>query len=70
MGDFRKLLVWQKAFALELEVDRITAKMRGRRGALRTQLVRAVNSISAPKAATQALALMPAPPRPPLERVG
>jgi len=47
MGDFRKLLVWQKAYAIELDVDRITARMRGRKGALRTQLVRAVNSISA-----------------------
>jgi four helix bundle protein len=47
MSDFRKLLVWQKAYLLELDVDRAVERMRGaRRAALRSQLLRSSHSIS------------------------
>ena len=48
MSDFRKLLVWQKAHALALHVDRAAVSIRAARYAsLRSQLIRAAMSIPA-----------------------
>lgn len=48
MGDFKKLLVWQKAHALAIHVHRTATKIRPRHLAgLRSQLVRAAISIPA-----------------------
>jgi four helix bundle protein len=47
-GDFRKLLVWQKAHALALHVDRVASTIRSaRHSSLKSQLVRAAMSIPA-----------------------
>ena len=48
MADFKKLLVWQKAHALTLAINHITAGIRGPNYAsLRSQMVRAAMSIPA-----------------------
>ena len=48
MGDFKKLLVWQKAHALALHVHRTAARIRGSQNAsLRNQMTRAAQSIAA-----------------------
>ncbi|HEY8833909.1 MAG TPA: four helix bundle protein [Gemmatimonadaceae bacterium] len=48
MSDFKKLLVWQKAHALALTVDRVSRKIRDPRYAsLRSQIFRAASSIPA-----------------------
>lgn len=48
MSDFKKLLVWQKAHALSLTVDRVSREIRGSRYAsLRSQIFRAATSIPA-----------------------
>jgi four helix bundle protein len=48
VSDFRKLLVWQKAHALALHVDRAAVTIRAARyAALRGQLIRAAMSIPA-----------------------
>src|SRR5687768_16167490 len=48
MGDFKKLLVWQKAHALSLRVHRVAARIRGsQNAALRNQMTRAAQSIVA-----------------------
>ncbi len=48
MSDFRKLLVWQKAHALALHVDRAAVGIRAARYAsLRSQLIRSAMSIPA-----------------------
>jgi four helix bundle protein len=48
VSDFRKLLVWQKAHALALHVDRAAVSIRAARYAsLRSQLIRAAMSIPA-----------------------
>jgi four helix bundle protein len=48
MGDFKKLLVWQKAHALALRVHRAAARIRGsQNAALRNQMTRAAQSIVA-----------------------
>jgi four helix bundle protein len=47
VADFKKLEVWQKAHALSLSVDRLSARIRGSRYAsLRSQMFRASMSIS------------------------
>ena len=46
MPDFKKLLVWRKAHALSLEVERVASTMRGRHAALRNQMIRAADSIA------------------------
>ena len=46
MGDFKKLDVWRKARALNINVHRAIGQMRGRDlGSLRNQLIRAAQSI-------------------------
>ncbi|SRR6266550_1541060 len=46
MSDFRKLRVWVAARELAIDANRITARMRGARGAtLRDQLIRAAMSV-------------------------
>ena len=48
MGDFKRLLVWQKAHALAVKVHRVASRIRGSQNAsLRSQLVRAAQSIPA-----------------------
>ena len=48
MADFKKLLVWQKAHAMALDVERIAGGIRGaRHGALRNQIIRAADSVPA-----------------------
>ena len=48
MGDFKKLLVWQKAHALALRSHRAAGRIRGtQNAALRSQLTRAAQSIAA-----------------------
>jgi four helix bundle protein len=48
MGDFRKLLVWQKAHAMSLDVDKAVSEIRGsQHGHLRNQLTRAAASVPA-----------------------
>jgi len=48
VGDFKRLLVWQKAHALAVDVHRAASRIRGRQNApLRSQLVRAAQSIPA-----------------------
>ena len=48
MSDFKKLKVWRKAHALALNVHSVAAGIRGRMyGSLRSQLVRAADSIPA-----------------------
>ena len=48
MSDFKKLLVWQKAHALSLTVDRVSREIRGSPYAsLRSQIFRAATSIPA-----------------------
>jgi len=48
VSDFKKLLVWQKAHALSLTVDRVSRKIRDPRYAsLRSQIFRAASSIPA-----------------------
>ena len=48
MSDFKKLLVWQKAHALVLAINHVTARIRGAGYAsLRSQMVRAAMSIAA-----------------------
>jgi four helix bundle protein len=48
VSDFKKLLVWQKAHALALTVDRVSRKIRDPRYAsLRSQIFRAASSIPA-----------------------
>jgi four helix bundle protein len=48
VSDFKKLLVWQKAHALALTVDRVSRKIRDPRYAsLRSQIFRAAGSIPA-----------------------
>jgi four helix bundle protein len=46
MSDFRKLLVWEKAHALAVQVDRLASAIRrSHHASLRTQMVRASASI-------------------------
>jgi four helix bundle protein len=46
MADFRKLLVWQKAHAMSLEVDEVASTIRGvQYSQLRTQLTRSSASV-------------------------
>ena len=46
MADFKKLLVWQKAHAMSLEVDEVASTIRGvQYSQLRTQLTRSSASI-------------------------
>lgn len=46
MADFRKLIVWQKAHAMSLEVDEVASTIRGvQYSQLRTQLTRSSASI-------------------------
>src|SRR5690242_6075796 len=48
MSDFKKLKVWRKAHALALNVHSVASGIRGRMyGSLRSQLVRAADSIPA-----------------------
>jgi four helix bundle protein len=48
VADFKKLLVWQEAHAMAIDVDRVAAGIRGARHAsLRSQLVRAADSVPA-----------------------
>ena len=48
MGEYRKLLVWQKAHALAVDVDRLAKTIRGGPNApLRTQMIRAAMSVPA-----------------------
>ncbi|MEP6550884.1 MAG: four helix bundle protein [Gemmatimonadales bacterium] len=48
MSDFKRLQVWHKAHALSLNVDRVSARMRGSRySSLRSQMFRAAMSIPA-----------------------
>src|SRR5688500_1465154 len=48
MGDFKKLLVWQKAHALALRIHRAASRIRGaQNAALRNQMIRAAQSIPA-----------------------
>ena len=48
MGEYRKLLVWQKAHALALEVDRVAKTVHGGANAsLRNQMIRAAISVPA-----------------------
>ena len=48
MADFKKLLVWQKAHALALNVNRVAGQIRGSAHvSLRSQMIRAVMSIDA-----------------------
>ncbi|HXG73112.1 MAG TPA: four helix bundle protein [Gemmatimonadaceae bacterium] len=48
MGDFKKLVVWQKAHALAMHTDRVAAGIRrAHHKALRNQMVRAAMSIPA-----------------------
>ena len=47
MGDFRKLLVWQKAQQLALGVDRVAAGIARHKQALARQLERAADSVPA-----------------------
>ena len=46
MRDYKKLLVWQKAHALTLAVNDVCTRMPRERGALRSQMRRAAESIS------------------------
>ena len=46
MSDFKKLVVWRKAHALALNVDRVAANIRGSRySSLKSQMTRAAMSI-------------------------
>ena len=48
MADFKKLLVWQKSYALALKVRRISSHIRaGENMGLKSQIVRASDSIPA-----------------------
>ena len=48
MGEYRKLLVWQKAHALALDVDRVAKSIHGGANAsLRNQMIRAALSVPA-----------------------
>jgi four helix bundle protein len=48
MADFKKLLVWQKAHALALNVNRVAGQIRGSAHvSLRSQMIRAAMSIDA-----------------------
>jgi four helix bundle protein len=48
MGEYKKLLVWQKAHALAIDVDRIAKGMHGGANAsLRNQMIRAALSVPA-----------------------
>ncbi|CAN5906192.1 four helix bundle protein [soil metagenome] len=47
MADFRKLLVWQKAHQLALDVERVAAGVARRKQALTRQLERAADSVPA-----------------------
>ena len=48
MGDFKRLLVWQKAHALAVNVHRVASRIRGaHNAALRNQMIRAAQSIPA-----------------------
>ncbi len=48
MGDFKRLLVWQKAHALALRTHRVASRIRGAENAsLRNQMIRAAQSIPA-----------------------
>jgi len=48
VADFKKLRVWQKAHALSLCVDRVSARIRGPRySSLRSQMLRAAMSVAA-----------------------
>ena len=47
MPDFRKLLVWKKAHALSLRVDRLAQKIRKQKPSLANQMERAADSVAA-----------------------
>ena len=48
MGEYRKLLVWQKAHGMAVSVDRAAGKIRGgAHAALRNQMIRAALSVPA-----------------------
>ena len=47
MSDFKKLLVWQKAHAMAMDVDRVVGGIRGgRHSSLRHQTCRAADSVA------------------------
>ena len=47
MGEYKKLLVWQKAHALAIDVDRVAKGIRGGANApLRNQMIRAAMSVA------------------------
>ncbi len=48
MGEYRKLVVWQKAHGMAVNVDRIAKRIRGgANAALRNQMIRAAMSVPA-----------------------
>ena len=48
MGEYRKLVVWQKAHALAVDVDTLAKKIRGgAHASLRNQMIRAAMSVPA-----------------------
>lgn len=47
MSDFKKLLVWQKAHALSMDLERVVGAIRGNRhSSLRNQILRAADSVA------------------------
>lgn len=48
MGDFKKLLVWQKAHAMALDAHRVASRIRGaQHSSLRNQIIRSAMSVPA-----------------------
>jgi four helix bundle protein len=48
MGDFKKLLVWQKAHAMALDAHRVASRIRGaQHSSLRSQIIRSAMSVPA-----------------------